>query len=168
MEGAELMAQAKSMWQAAEEAEQQQIKELGDKIVTKSLLFHIADGALPRTNTPVPGAPRKQVLMGTDPRLPAMPEKPTLMDFFKYRFGPSMHLLQSARHAVKAGLPEKMVLACLLHDIAVTGFIRSDHGYWGAQLVEQVAAGTLDAAVGLFPSTKVLPDGLTGRTLVED
>jgi DNA-binding transcriptional LysR family regulator len=36
---------------------------------------------------------------------------------------------------------------------------------WGAQLVEQVAAGTLDAAVGLFPSTKVLPDGLTGRTL---
>ena len=36
---------------------------------------------------------------------------------------------------------------------------------WGAQLVEQVAAGTLDAAGGLFPSTKVLPDGLTGRTL---
>ena len=47
-----------------------------------------------------------------------------------------MHLLQSARHAVKAGLPEKMVLACLLHDIAGAGFIRGDHGYWGAQLVE--------------------------------
>jgi len=29
-----------------------------------------------------------------------------------------------------------MVLACLLHDIAGTGFIRGDHGYWGAQLVE--------------------------------
>src|ERR1700761_5124584 len=33
-------------------------------------------------------------------------------------------------------MPEKMVLACLLHDIAVVGFIRGDHGYWGAQLVE--------------------------------
>jgi hypothetical protein len=30
-----------------------------------------------------------------------------------------LHLLQSARHAVKADLPEKMVLACLLHDISV-------------------------------------------------
>jgi predicted HD phosphohydrolase len=58
------------------------------------------------------------------------------MDFFKYRFGPCMHLLQSARHAVKADLPEKMVLACLLHDISTIGFIRGDHGYWGAQLVE--------------------------------
>jgi len=29
-----------------------------------------------------------------------------------------------------------MVLACLLHDLAVVGFIRGDHGYWGAQLVE--------------------------------
>ena len=33
-------------------------------------------------------------------------------------------------------MPEKMVLACLLHDLAVVGFIRGDHGYWGAQLVE--------------------------------
>ena len=24
----------------------------------------------------------------------------------------------------------------LLHDIAIAGFIRSDHGYWGAQLLE--------------------------------
>ena len=31
--------------------------------------------------------------------------------FFKYRFGPAAHLLQSAKHAVNAGLPEKMVLA---------------------------------------------------------
>ena len=32
--------------------------------------------------------PKARVLMGDDPRLPAMPEKPTLIDFFKYRFGP--------------------------------------------------------------------------------
>ncbi|WP_296001180.1 LysR family transcriptional regulator [Rugamonas sp.] len=36
---------------------------------------------------------------------------------------------------------------------------------WGAQLVERVAAGQSDAAIALFPSTKVLPDGLSGRTL---
>jgi DNA-binding transcriptional LysR family regulator len=36
---------------------------------------------------------------------------------------------------------------------------------WGAQLVERVGSGELDAAVGLFPATRVLPEGLTGRTL---
>ena len=36
---------------------------------------------------------------------------------------------------------------------------------WGWQLVEQVAAGAIDAALALFPATKVLPDGLSGRTL---
>ena len=82
------------------------------------------------------GKPDTLVSMGDDPRLPAMPAKPTLIDFFNKRFGPSMHLLQSAHHARKNGLPEKMVLACLLHDISVVGFIRGDHGYWGAQLVE--------------------------------
>src|SRR5205085_8471210 len=81
------------------------------------------------------GNPGKHMLMGDDPRLPKMPEKPTLMDFFKYRFGPANHLLQSARHAVRAGMDEKVVLACLVHDIGVIGFIRADHGYWGAQMV---------------------------------
>src|SRR5262249_3115325 len=79
--------------------------------------------------------PGRHMLMGDDPRLPQMPEKPTLMDFFKYRFGPANHLLQSARHAVRAGMDEKVILACLLHDIGVIGFIRAEHGYWGAQMV---------------------------------
>jgi len=29
-------------------------------------------------------------------------------------------------------MDEKIILACLLHDIGVIGFIRADHGYWGA------------------------------------
>ena len=33
------------------------------------------------------------------------------------------------------GAPEDVVLACLLHDV-VQELIRSDHGYWGAQLFE--------------------------------
>lgn len=36
---------------------------------------------------------------------------------------------------------------------------------WGAQLVQRVARAEIDAAVALFPATKVLPDGLRGRTL---
>jgi hypothetical protein len=32
-------------------------------------------------------------------------------------------------------------LACLLHDISTIGFIRGDHGYWGAQLVEPYVDG---------------------------
>jgi DNA-binding transcriptional LysR family regulator len=36
---------------------------------------------------------------------------------------------------------------------------------WGSQLVERVANAEIDAAVALFPATKVLPDGLSGRAL---
>ena len=36
---------------------------------------------------------------------------------------------------------------------------------WGAQLVQRVDKGEIDAAVALVPATKVLPDGLRGRTL---
>jgi DNA-binding transcriptional LysR family regulator len=36
---------------------------------------------------------------------------------------------------------------------------------WGSQLVERVANAEIDAAVALFPATKVLPEGLTGRAL---
>ena len=78
----------------------------------------------------------KTYLMEAYPRLRPMPEAPTLIDFFRHRFGPSQHLVQSANLALKNGLDEKVVLACLLHDIAVFGLIRSDHGYWGAQLIE--------------------------------
>ena len=124
--------------QRADALEEKMAREL-DYIVVKSRIYQMADGDMgpgPNVGELRKQHPNAKVLMGDDPRLPAMPEKPTLMDFFKYRFGPSMHLLQSARHAVKGGLPEKMVLACLLHDISTAGFIRGDHGYWGAQPVE--------------------------------
>ena len=85
--------------------------------------------------------------MGHDPRLPRMPEKPTLFDFFKYRFGPANHVLQSARLAQKNGVSEKIVLACLLHDIAIAGFIRADHGYWAAQLLEPYVDAEVTLAI---------------------
>ena len=81
--------------------------------------------------------PGTVMMYGDNPALPKMPDKPRLLDFYRLRFGriTANHLLQSAMLAVKAGQPEKVVLACLLHDIANGSLIRADHGYWGAQLV---------------------------------
>src|SRR6516165_288002 len=78
-----------------------------DYIVIKSRLYSMAEGDMgppPNAAALMAANPNARVLMGDDPRLPPMPERPTLTDFFKYRFGPCMHLLQSARHAVKADL----------------------------------------------------------------
>ncbi len=90
----------------ADELEEHMMNELNERIATKSVLFNMADGkvemecgaALMAKN------PGKYFLMGADPRLPRMPDKPTLIDFFKLRFASTAHLLQSATHALKAGL----------------------------------------------------------------
>ena len=57
------------------------------------------------------------------------------MDFFKLRFAPANHVLQSATRAMKTGMTEEIILACLLHDV-VQALIKPDHGWWGAQLFE--------------------------------
>jgi hypothetical protein len=76
-------------------------------------------------------------MMGQNPNLPVLPEKPTLLDFFHYRFCDITfrHLLQSAKTAMDAGQSETVIMACLLHDISNGAFLRTDHGYWGAQMV---------------------------------
>jgi len=119
----------------AEAAERAQMEELDRLVIMKSVIYVSGehDPRVPMTRPPSEG---KTFLMSHDPRLARMPEKPTLFDFFKLRFGPANHLLQSARLAQKNGLSEKLILACLLHDIGNIGFIRGDHGYWAAQLVE--------------------------------
>ena len=118
----------------AEAAEHALSQEL-DRMVVKSVIY-VSGEHDPRVPIMRPPDNGKLVMMGHDPRLPKMPDKPTLIDFFKYRFGPANHLLQSARLAMKNGVSEKIVLACLVHDIAIAGFIRGDHGYWAAQLLE--------------------------------
>jgi hypothetical protein len=159
-----MMNDVMSLSQKADALEKQMSDEL-DLIVVKSRLYQLADG----DTGPSPNAaalmarnPAARVLMGDDPRLPAMPKKPTLIDFFRYRFGPSMHLLQSARHAVKGGLSEKMVLACLLHDISTIGFIRGDHGYWGAQLVEPYVEEEVTWAIRAHQVLRFYPDESVG------
>ena len=128
------MDESKSLSERADELEEYQMQKLENLIVTRSLLYQLGDGEQPQYKRRPP-KPGQRLLMGEDPRLPKMPEKPTLTDFVKLRFsiGGQQHLLQSARLARNQGLPEKIVFACLVNDIAVNGFIRSDHGYWGAQ-----------------------------------
>jgi hypothetical protein len=81
-------------------------------------------------------------MMGDNPALPRMPEKPTLIDFFKYRFNAIAinHLLGSAKRALDDGRSDNVVMACLLHDISNGCLIRPDHGYWGAQLIAPYVA----------------------------
>ena len=146
--------------QRADALEEKMSREL-DYIVIKSRLYSMAEGdtgPAPNAGALMADNPNARVLMGDDPRLPPMPEKPTLIDFFKYRFGPAAHLLQSARHAVNAGLPENMVLACLLHDISTIGFIRGDHGYWGAQLVEPYVDEEVTWAIRAHQVLRFYPD----------
>ena len=153
------MSSTKDLSARADALEHRQMLELGQRVVTKSLLYNLADGE--RTLGKRPAG--QQVLMGEDPRLPAMPDKPTLLDYFRLRFSPSQaHLLQSARLAQKNGLPEKMVLGCLLHDIAVTGFIRADHGYWGAQLLEPYVDEEVSWAIRMHQALRFFPDESVG------
>ncbi|HET7247150.1 MAG TPA: HD domain-containing protein [Streptosporangiaceae bacterium] len=81
--------------------------------------------------------PDALVMMGDNPALPTMPERPALKDFFALRLSKTgtNHMLQSATLAREHGLDEKVIMACLLHDIAIAGLISANHGYWGAQMV---------------------------------
>jgi len=158
------MNETPTLSQRADALEEKMSQEL-DYIVIKSRLYSLAEadfGPQPNAAKIMAANPNARVLMGDDPRLPKMPEKPTLMDFFKYRFGPAAHLLQSAKHALNAGLSDKMVLASLLHDIATIGFIRGDHGYWGAQLIEPYVDEEVTWAVRAHQAMRFFPDESVG------
>jgi hypothetical protein len=144
----------------AEAAERAMSEEL-DRIVVKSVIYTSGERD-PRLPIPRPPDQGKRYMMGHDPRLPRMPARPTLFDFFKYRFGPAAHLMQSARLAQKTGASEKIVLACLLHDIATIGFIRGDHGYWSAQLVEPYVDEEVSWAIRYHQALRFFPDESVG------
>jgi hypothetical protein len=156
--------------QRADEMERQMSQEL-DRLTVKSVLYTSGERD-PTQPVPLPKQVDEQgrmhyFQMGHDARLPKMPDRPTLLDFFKYRFGPSTHLLQSARLARKAGHPEKIVLACLLHDIGVAGFIRSDHGYWAAQLLEPYVEEEVSWAIRAHQVLRFYPDEDAGYSYPE-
>ena len=97
--------------------------------------------------------------MGEDSRLPVMPDKPTLIDFFQ-----ASVLAVAAAFAAKRTIgsrertAEKIILACLLHDVGTAAFIRSDHGYWGAQMVEPYVDEEITWAIRMHQVIKFFPD----------
>jgi len=97
-----------------------------------------------------------------DPRLPKMPERPTLIDFYKQRFAPAQHVLQSARLALKNGSSEKVIMACLLHDISVMNLVRTDHGYWCAQMVAPYVDEEVAWAIEKHQALRFFPDESVG------
>ena len=103
-------------------------------------------------------------MMGDNPELPQMPARPTLLDFFHYRFSDIafMHLLQSAKTALDAGQSETVVIACLLHDISNGALLRSDHGYWGAQMIAPYVSEEVAWAVQYHQALRYFADEAAG------
>lgn len=150
--------------QRADALEEQMIAELDRAIPVKSALYTMGecDPMHPTENYLGQDYAGKHFLMGHDARLGKLPERPTLVDFFRHRFGPANHVLQSARKARLAGCSENIVLACLLHDVANGGFIRADHGYWAAQLVEPYVDPEVSWAIRAHQILRFYPDPAYG------
>ena len=117
----------------------------------------------------VANRPDAVVMMGDNPELPKMPERPTLADFFRLRIfrKDEQHMLQSARIARENGMDEKVIMAALVHDIAVGGLIRADHGYWGAQLVRPYVDEEVAWAVEKHQALRYFADESVGYTYPE-
>jgi hypothetical protein len=95
------------------------------------------------------------------PRLAPMPPKPTLLDFFRLRFAPATHVLQSADKALENGYDEDIVLACLLHDLGQT-LMKADHGWWAAQLFEPYVPEKVAFAIRFHQALRFYPDPAVG------
>src|SRR5205807_7730458 len=157
------MAENTSLNERADALERKMSDEL-DVLISKSALFNMADGKLGATGVGADLATKygKHQLMDDDPGLPKMPAKPTLLDYFECRAKGINHMLQSATHALKASMPEKTILACLLHDIANAIFIKSDHGCWGAQMIEPYVDEEVSWAVRAHQALRFFPDESVG------
>ncbi len=94
-------------------------------------------------------------------KLQPMPAKPTIQDFFELRFAPANHVLQSATRAMKTGMSEEVILACLLHD-CVLSLIKPDHGWWGAQLFEPYIPEKSAFAIRYHQTLRFFPDEQAG------
>jgi hypothetical protein len=164
------MTTVESMIDAYEHAQIERLEQMivGGKVFTPAVLY--SSGPVDSSKgiywkdeyMAIPADQRPKFSMQDDPRLPPMPAKPTLMDYFRYRIGPAEHLLQSARLAKINGCSEKMILACLLHDISMEGFIGGDHGYWGAQLIAPYVDEEVSWAVRYHQALRFFPDPEVG------
>ena len=89
--------------------------------------------------------------------LEPLPKNPKLEDFFRLRFAPANHVLQSATHALDDGQPEENILAGLLHD-TVQNLMKVDHGWWGAQLYEPYVPQYVSWGIRYHAALRFYPD----------
>src|SRR5918994_394881 len=108
-----------------------------DVLLSKSALFNLADGKLGASG------------MGSD----------LTTKYGKY------YLMDDDPRLPK--MPAKTILACLLHDIANAIFIKSDHGYWGAQLIEPYVDEEVSWAVRAHQALRFFPDESVGYSYPE-
>jgi hypothetical protein len=148
--------------------------ELLEHYMTDRLDLALA-GELPAEEQVMPAPPEATVRRGAGnlftpqgsagnrqmPVLAPMPAKPTLEDFYRLRFWPANHVLQSATRALKTGMSEEVILACLLHDV-VQNLIKVDHGWWGAQLVRPYVSEKVAWAIQYHQCLRFYPDQSAG------
>ena len=95
------------------------------------------------------------------PDLAPMSDTPTLQEFFEKRFAPANHVLQSATRALKTGMSEEIVFACLLHDV-VQNLVKVDHAWWGAQMLEPYVTEKVSWAIRYHQALRFYPDSAHG------
>src|SRR5215470_11993425 len=148
------------------------------------VMAQLNGGTLPSTETPAKKFPKAadieaqietrsyrrgvgNVFLTTQPnakvkKLAPMPAKPMFLDFFKLRMEQtSNHVLQSANRAMKNGMPEEIIMACLLHD-TVHALIKTDHGYWGAQLYAPYVSEKIAFAIRYHQALRFYEDKEAG------
>ena len=99
---------------------------------------------------------------GNVARLTPLSATPTLAEYFQLRFmATSNHCLQSANRALKNGMSEEIVLACLLHD-TVQELIKVDHGWWSAQMYEPYVSAKVTFAIRYHQALRFYADPAHG------
>lgn len=102
--------------------------------------------------------------------LPELSLRPTLADILTGRlhrpkfglpFAAAQHGVQCAALAMRAGVDEETVLACLLHDVGMA-VMRPDHGWWGAQLLEPYVSERIAWAIRHHQALRYYPDPEVG------
>lgn len=98
---------------------------------------------------------------GNVKKLPPLPANATLLDYFNLRFTTVQHVLQSANRAMKTGMSEEIIFACLVHDVSQT-LIKVDHGWFGAQMFEPYVSPKVTFAVRYHQALRFYPDEKNG------
>src|SRR3977135_1386721 len=111
-------------------------------------------------------SPERVFMMGDNPALPRMPKAPKLLDFFRLRFSEITfrHLLQSAKTALDAGQDEKIVIACLLHDISNGALLGAELVYWRAECVAPYVMEEVAWAIRYHQALRFFADEAAGFT----